>query len=201
MQQALLAVVPERARDPLAVLQQRGERVLHVHVDALVDPMILKRADHLQARPVAHVREARITVAAEVALQDPPVLGAVEERAPGLQLPDPVRRLLGVQLGHAPVVHVLAAAHRVGEVHLPVVALVDVGECRGDSAFGHHRVRLAEEGFADEADRDAGGGCLDRCPQAGTSRADYEHVMFVRLVARAQKILQSRMTPIEQSRT
>ena len=203
VQQALLAVVPERARDPLAVLQQRGERVLHVHVDALVDPMILKRADHLQARPVADVRKARITVAAEVALQDPPVLGAVEERAPGLQLPDPVRRLLGVQLGHAPVVHVLAAPHRVGEVHPPAVALVDVGERRGDSALGHHGVRLAEERLAHQAHRDARCRRLDRRAQARAAGADHQHVVLVRLVpgGHAQKILQSRITPIEQSRT
>jgi hypothetical protein len=50
-----------------------------------------------------------------------------------------------VQLGHPPVVDVLAAAHGVGEVHAPVVAVVDVRERRGHAAFGHHRVRLTEE--------------------------------------------------------
>ena len=96
------------------------------NVDALVDAVILQRADHLQAGAVADVRQARIAVAAEVALEDPAVLGAVEHRAPGLELADAVGRFLGVQLGHAPVVEVLAAAHRVGEVDLPVVAVVDV---------------------------------------------------------------------------
>src|SRR6266478_5011582 len=44
VQQALLAVVPERAGDAVAVLHQRGEGVLHVHVDALVDSVVLQRA-------------------------------------------------------------------------------------------------------------------------------------------------------------
>ena len=95
-------------------------------VDALVDAVVLQRADHLQAGAVADVRQPRIAVAAEVALQDAAVLRAVEDRAPGLQLAHAVGRLLGVQLGHAPVVEVLAAAHRVGEVDLPAVAIVDV---------------------------------------------------------------------------
>jgi hypothetical protein len=55
-----------------------------------------------------------------------PVLRAIEDGAPRLELAHAVGRLLGVQLGHAPVVEVLAAAHRVGEVHLPAVAVVDV---------------------------------------------------------------------------
>ena len=109
------------------------------------------------SRPVRSPTWARrgIAVAAEVALQDAAVVRAVEERAPGLQLAHAVGRLLGVQLGHAPVVEVLAAAHRVGEVDLPAVALVDVGQRRGDAALGHHGVRLAEQRLADQADLDA----------------------------------------------
>ena len=116
--------------------------------------MILQRPDHLQAGPVADVRETRIAMAAEVALQDAAVLGAIEERAPRLELAHARRRFLGVNLRHARVVHVLAAAHRVGEMHLPAVAIVDVGERRRDAAFGHHRVRLAEQRLADHPDRD-----------------------------------------------
>ena len=124
-------------------------------VDAAVDAVILQRADHLEAGAIADVREARILVAAEVALEDAAVLRAIEDRAPRLELADAVGRFLGVQLGHAPVVQVLAAAHRVGEVDLPVVAVVDVAERRGDAAFGHDGVRLAEQRLADQADRDA----------------------------------------------
>ena len=85
--------------------------------------------------------------------RDQAVLGAVEQRAPGLELPDPLRRLLGVQLGHPPVVEELAAAHGVAEVHLPVVLGVDVAHRRGDAALGHHRVRLAEQRLADDRGR------------------------------------------------
>ena len=85
------------------------------------DDLLLQGADQLQAGAVADVGQPRVLVAAEVALADLAVLRAVEQRAVGLQLPDPVRRLLGVQLGHPPVVEELAAAHGVAEVHLPVV--------------------------------------------------------------------------------
>ena len=69
------------------------ERRLHVDVDALVDAVILERADHLEAGAVADVREARVAMAAEVALQDAAVLRAVEERAPRLELADAGRAL------------------------------------------------------------------------------------------------------------
>ena len=110
-----------------------------------MDAVVLERADHLEARAIADVREARVLVTAEVALEDAAVRGPVEERAPRLELAHAVRRFPRVQLGHPPVVDVLAAAHRVGEVHLPAVAIVDVGERRRHAAFGHDGVRLAEE--------------------------------------------------------
>ena len=178
---AALAVVAERAGDAVAVLEQLDDRVLHVDVDALVDAVVLQRADHLQAGAIADVGEPRVAVAAEVALQDAAVLGAVEDRAPGLQLAHAVGRLLGVQLGHAPVVQVLAAAHRVGEVDLPAVAVVDVGHRRGHAALGHDRVRLAEQRLADEADRRARGRRLDRGAQAGAAGADDQDVVLVGL--------------------
>src|SRR4030067_496569 len=57
---------------------------------------------------------------AEVALRDEAGLGAVEQRPPLLQLEHPVGRLLGVELGHAPVVEHLDAAHGVADVYLSV---------------------------------------------------------------------------------
>ena len=153
---AALAVVAERAGDAVAVLEQRDDGALHVHVDALVDAVVLQRADHLEAGAVADVREARIAVAAEVALEDRPSGVRSKTRAPGFELAHAVGASLRVQLGHAPVVDVLAAAHGVGEVDLPVVAVVHVGQRRGDAALGHHRVRLAEQRLADEPDRHAG---------------------------------------------
>jgi len=106
-----------------------------------------------------------------------------------------------VQLGHAPVVDILAAAHGVGEVHFPAIALVDVGERRRDSALGHHGVRLAEERLAHEAHGDAARRGLDGRAQSGAARADHQHVVLVGLHLRGQKILQSWITPIEQRRT
>ena len=110
--------------------------------------LLLQRADHLEAGPVADVGEAGVAVAAEVALEDAPVRGAVEQGAPLLELEDAVGRLLGVELGHAPVVEHLAAAHGVAEVDLPVVLGVDVAHGRGDTALGHHGVGLAEQRLA-----------------------------------------------------
>ena len=158
-------------------MKQVDDRALHVHVDAQVNRVILKRADHLEAGAVADMREARILVAAEVALEDAPVGRAVEDRSPRLELTHAVRRLLRVQLRHPPVVEILAAAHRVGEMHLPVVAVVDVGERGRDAAFGHHRVRLAEQRFADETDARAGIGGFDRGAQACAAGADDENVV------------------------
>src|SRR5262249_4846657 len=81
-----LALVRERARYAIAVLQQTRHRALHVHVDALMNSVILQRPDHLEAGAIADVRETRIAVAAEVPLQNPSVGGAIEHRAPRLEL-------------------------------------------------------------------------------------------------------------------
>ena len=166
---------------------------------------ILKRADHLEAGPVADVGESRVAVAAEVALQDAAVRGAVEHGAPGLQLTHAIGRLARVQLRHAPVVDVLPAPHRVGEVHRPVVTLVDVGERGGDAALGHHRMRLAEQRLADEGHRDARVGRRDGRAQAGAARTDDEDVVveppLSRHVVRSYRMRQSVQMPIEQRRT
>ena len=96
---APLAVVAERARDPAAVGEQPEHGALHVHVDALMDAVVLQRPDHLQAGPVAHVREARILVPAEVALENPAVRSCGRTarprppaRAPGRALPSRAAR-------------------------------------------------------------------------------------------------------------
>ena len=71
--------------------------------------------------------------------------------------------------------------HRVAEVGLPRVAVVDVGQRRGDAALGHDRVRLAKQGLADDADRAARLGRRDRRAQAGPARADDEDVVRMAL--------------------
>src|SRR5258708_4743499 len=41
------AVVAECTCDPVPILQQSHDRVLHVHIDSLMDPVILERPNHL----------------------------------------------------------------------------------------------------------------------------------------------------------
>src|SRR5688500_15087889 len=144
LEASLLAVVCQGAGDSLTVLEQLDDRDLHVHVDVLLEHgMILQCADHFEPRAVANVCQPWIPMTAEIALQDPAIGGAIEDRAPGFELPDAVRRFLRVQLGHAPVVQVLATAHGVGKVDAPAVTVVDVGHGGRRTALGHHGMRLA----------------------------------------------------------
>ena len=195
---ARLAVVAERSGDPVAVQHQLGDRglvedlepgvVVAVVAPVLLlerDDLLLQRADQLQAGAVTDVREARVLVAAEVALRDLAVLRTVEERAVRLQLPDAVRRFLGVQLGHPEVVEELAAPHGVAEVHHPVVAAIDVAHRRGGAALGHHRVRLAEQRLGDDGGLLAGQPGLDRRAQAGAAGPDDDDVVVVSFDSRS----------------
>ncbi len=180
---AVLAPVAERAADAVAVRIDEKPRdgALHVHLHAAVDAVLLERADHLEARAVADVGEARVLVTAEVALKDSPVGRAVEERAPLLELVHAVGRFHGVELRHAPLVQVAAALHRVAEVDLPVVLRLDVPQRRGDAALGHDGVRLAQQRLADQAHAQALGARLDGGAQARPAGADDQDVVLVRL--------------------
>ena len=171
--------VPERARDPGPARDEARDRALHVHGDPGRHGPVLERADHLEAGPVADVGETRVRVAAERALEDPAVGGPVEHGAPQLELADPVRRLGRVELGHPRVVQQLAADHRVAEVHLPRVPGGHVGQRRRDATLGHHRVGLAQQGLAYEADVGPGRLCLDRRAQPRAAGADDQDVVRV----------------------
>ena len=94
---------------------------------------------------VADVGQPGISVSAEVSLKNPAVCGAIEKRAPCLELADAFRRFFGVQFRHAPVVEILTAAHRIGEMDAPVIAIVDIGQCCRDASFGHYGMRFAEQ--------------------------------------------------------
>ena len=83
---------------------------------------------------------------------------------------------------------------------LPAVAVVDVGQRRRDAAFRHHRVRLAEQRLADQADLTRRRRRFDRRPQPGAAGADDEHVVLVGLVCRSEDPPVGEM-PIEQRRT
>jgi len=115
---------------------------------------------------------------AEISLENFAVFGAIENRSPGFEFSDAVRSFFSVQLGHPPVVHILSAAHRVGKMNFPIVAVVDVRKRRGHTALGHHRVRLSEQRFADQPDPNARRRSFDRSPQPGTTGTDNENVVF-----------------------
>src|SRR5262249_27067768 len=147
-----------------------------------MDAVVLQCSDHLEAGAVADMGEARILVAAEIALKNPAVLGAVEYRAPSFQLSDASGRFLGVKLYHPPVIDVLPAAHGVGEMDLPIVAIIDVGERGRDAAFSHDGVGFPQKRFAHQTNRDSRGGCFDSCAQSGAAGTDDEDIVFVGFV-------------------
>jgi hypothetical protein len=108
------------------------------------------------------------------------------------------------QLSHAPVVEELASAHRVAEMHLPVVLGIDVAERGGDAALRHDRVGLAEQRLADQRGLRAVSRCLDRCAQAGSAGADDDDVVVVDLEpirGRHQNNRMSAIVPLPTSRT
>ena len=121
-------------------------------------------------------------VAPEVPLEDQPVLGPVEEGPPVLELADPVRSFLGMELGHAPVVEHLAAPHGVAEVDLPAVLGVDVPEGGGHPTLGHDGVGLAQQRLAHQRGPQPLCLCLDGRPQSRPSGTDHDHVEVVGLV-------------------
>src|SRR2546423_825454 len=86
-----VSAVSESAGHAVAVLQEPQRGALHEHLDRPLHGLVLQRAYHLEARPVADVRQARVPVAAEVALQDEAVGGAVERGPPLLQLQHAIR--------------------------------------------------------------------------------------------------------------
>src|SRR5690349_175494 len=70
-----LAIVTESAHHPPAILQQAQNGVLHEDFDPLVHPIILEGADHFQTGPITDMGETGIFMAAEIALQNPPIFG------------------------------------------------------------------------------------------------------------------------------
>src|SRR5438045_3551825 len=144
--------------------------------------VILKRANHLETGAISNVGKPRIFVATEVALEDATVGGTVEYGAPRFELANSIGSFPGVKLGHSPIIEILSAAHRVGEMDSPVVAIVDVSERGSDAALGHYRMGFAEQRFADETDPSAGVCCFDCCSESRAARTDDENVVRQRLV-------------------
>src|SRR5262249_9122283 len=62
MKTAPLAVIGKDADHSAIVLEQGHNRVLHEYIDALMDTVILERANHLEASTIAYVCQARISM-------------------------------------------------------------------------------------------------------------------------------------------
>ncbi len=118
-------------------------------------------------------------VAAEAALVDGAVRGAVERQAHPLQVQDRVDGLLRQDLGGVLVDQVVAALDRVEGVPLPVV-LLDVGEGGGHAALG--RAGVGAGGVQLRQDRGAAAlGGLDGRAHARATGADDDRVVLVDL--------------------
>src|SRR6516225_9910990 len=72
------ARVTERTGNAAVILDQGDNGRFHVHLNALMNAVILERPDHFKTRAVAHVSEPRVAMAAEVPLEDASVLRAIE---------------------------------------------------------------------------------------------------------------------------
>src|SRR5262249_57598717 len=118
---------------------------------SLMHTMVLQCADHLQSGAIADVSEPWITMSTEISLEDAPVFCAIKNGAPGFELAHSIGRFLRVQFCHSPLIDVLTAAHGIGEVHLPIVAFIDVGQRRCDSALSPHRLPLTHNTFAHDS--------------------------------------------------
>src|SRR5436309_5191666 len=97
LEASALALIAESADYTVAIFQQGKNRMFHVHIDSLMNPVILKRTDHFQASAIADMRETGIFVTAEIPLQNPAVLCPIESRAPSFKLSHAIRRFHGVQ--------------------------------------------------------------------------------------------------------
>ena len=197
---APLAIVAERAGDAVAVLSRR--RTVHSMCTSMPWWMPWSCSVRIISRPV------RSPTCARRGYRWPPKLrwrmrpSAVRSNSAPHASSSRTRSgaSLRVQLGHAPVVDVLAAAHRVGEVHPPAVAVVHVGQRGRDAALGHHGVRLAQQRLADRPTvtpaPDAAIAARSPAPPAPMTRTSCSKVWYS-----VREILQSVQMPIEQSRT
>ena len=80
----MLAFIREAADDTVAVFKQGYNRDLHIDLDSLMDSVILESSDKLEARAIADVSKARITMPAKISLQYLAVFCPVEDGSPGL---------------------------------------------------------------------------------------------------------------------
>src|SRR5438105_1771493 len=77
LESAMLALVAKSTDNSVAIFEKRDDGAFHMHFHTLVDAVILEGTDHFQAGAVANVGEAGIFVAAEIALEDAAIFGAI----------------------------------------------------------------------------------------------------------------------------
>src|SRR5262249_29148388 len=70
--------IRKSARHAPSISRQQHDHALHVAIESLLHTTILKRSNHLQARPVAHVAEPLEGVSSERALKDCAAVRAIE---------------------------------------------------------------------------------------------------------------------------
>src|SRR5215469_11774250 len=144
---------------------------------ASVNAVILECANHLQAGAVANVSQAWIPVSAEVSLKNPAVLRAIEECAPSLKFAHAFRRFPGVQFRHAPVVEILTAPHRIGEMDAPVIAIVNIRKRCRNAAFGHDGMRFSQQRFANDPHCRAVRSGFNGGAQARSARSNHQNIV------------------------
>ena len=83
-----------------------------------------------------------------------------------------------MQLGHAPLIDVLPTAHGIGEMHFPIVTLIDIGQGGRDPPFRHHRVCFAEKRFTNKTDRNSRSRRFDGRAQTSAAGPDYQDIML-----------------------
>ena len=134
------------------------------------------------ARPAHGPLAVVAGVAAEPALVDQSLGGAVERQAQVLELDDRLDRVMAHHLGRVLVDQVVAALDRVEPVPLPVV-LLGVAERGAHAALGRPGVRSRGIQLADDADaglRPEVALQLQRGVQPGPPGADHHRVQVVR---------------------
>src|SRR6476469_5438600 len=122
--------------------------------------------------------KSRIFMTAKVPLQNTTILCSIENRAPSFELAHAIGRLLRVQLGHAPLINVLATAHGIGEMHFPIVALIDIGQGGRDPPFRHDRVCCADKRLTNKTDRNSRYRRFDGRAQNSAASTEYQDIML-----------------------
>ena len=179
MKSSALTVVSERTCDAFAVFQQSDDCVFHEYVEPEMDSVVLQGTDHLETCTVTDMRQSRISMTAEITLENAPIGCAIEKGTPCFQFADARRSFLGVEFCHSAITEILAAAHRVGKVNAPVISIIDISHRRGYATFGHNCVRFTKEGFRNESDLYLSCRSLDCSTQASAPRTNNENVVFV----------------------